>query len=84
MANRKFAYTTHEDELFLRIVKDPRHSGLTKPEFDYVYNGYREAYATHEKFKDLAPKWHQYYGEKQTWKRYCKYLGPITSGCQNS
>lgn len=63
--------------MFLRIVKDPKHRGLTKDTYDYVYNGYKEAYATHKDYKDLAPEWHYYYAEKQTWKFYCKYLDPI-------
>jgi hypothetical protein len=77
MANRKFKYDTHEDEMFLRIVKDPKHSGLTKPTYDYVFNGYKEAYANHKDYKDPAPEWHHYYAEKQVWKFYCKYLDPV-------
>jgi hypothetical protein len=77
MVNQKFTYTTHEDEIFLRIVKNPEHSGLTKLEFDKVYNGYFNAYATHKDYKDLAPEWHYFYAEKRTWKYFCTYLDPI-------
>jgi hypothetical protein len=58
--------------MFLRIVKDPEHKEVTKPDYDWVYNGYKELYEKHKKYKDLAPEWHYFYAEKNTWKYYCK------------